>query len=82
MDQCSFGTPERPHAQSAWVVTSEKAPRCVVVFEHHYPLALREGALRLGLAENEVTCDRVKRYDRFADTGRYGVARILILLAA
>ena len=50
----------------------------MVVFEHHYPLALREGAHRLGLAEDEVTCDRVKRYDRFADTGRVPPRRMLL----
>ena len=70
MDQCALGLTERPQSTTAWVAISEKAPRCEVVFQRLYPLALRDAALRLALPEDEVTCKRERRYDRFSDVGR------------
>lgn len=77
MEECSFGEKDRRHSDTAWVVTAASAPRCIVVFEHLHPIARREGAHELGLAEDDVNCVRERRYDRFAISGRVPPRQLL-----
>jgi hypothetical protein len=70
MGQCSSSIEDRCQAHNAWVVSSAKASRCIVVFHNLFPDARREGATELGLPEEEVICERKREYDRFAEYGR------------
>lgn len=70
MGLCSSAGENQRHTGMAWVVSSVNASRCVVVFHSLFPAARREGARLLGLAEEEVLCERKRDYDRFAEYGR------------
>jgi hypothetical protein len=77
METCLPKFQDRRDAHVAWVVTCSSAPMSVVVFQHLFPMARREGAIKLGVSEDVVVCERKKDYDSFAEYGRVPPRRML-----
>jgi hypothetical protein len=77
MGQCSSSFEDRRHSRTAWLVTSAKAPRCVVVFHHLFPAARKEGATMLGIPEDQAVCERKHEYDYYAEYGRVPPRQLL-----
>jgi hypothetical protein len=73
----SYNFEDRRQFQPAWIVTSAQAAKCVVVFNNLFASARKEGAMVLGIPEDQVLCERKQDYDQFAGYGRVPPRQLL-----